>query len=596
MTPIDEIKNRLDIVEVIEGYIRLKKAGKDHKALCPFHKEKNPSFFVSPSKQIWHCFSCQNGGDMFTFVQKIEGVEFADALRILARKAGVVLKREDPKIRSRRKALYEICEESANFFQEQLEKNKNVQDYLKNRGLQGKTIKDFRIGFALDSWDALYKHLNELGFRKDDIEKAGLIIKKEGATPTVAGQVKYYDRFRSRIMFPILDLNSQVIGFSSRIFSTKGGPASGGGDVAKYINTPETLIYNKSRVVYGLDKAKIEIRKTNQAILVEGQFDVIMVHQAGTKNAIAISGTALTLDHLRILKRYTENLVFSFDADVGGQEATKRAISLVQQLEFNIKIALIPQDKDPADIIKENPKKWEEILKKAKPIMEFYFETTFAKYPKKLTIDNKREVAKELLFPIKNIANVVEQAHWLQVLALKLKVEEKALAEALRRIKIREAGEEIFSMPVVSQKSRIESLEEYLLGLVLKHSKHFDYLKKDFKENLLTSTSLKKLFHDLKSKKKLSPEQDYLKKHLIFKVEHCNLEEKDVLEEINYCIKEIKTNKIKEEMSQVSLDMKELENQPKADSPKRRKLTAKFSKLAKQLNELSTYEEAKKSY
>ena len=584
MTPIDEIKNRLDIVEVIEGYVRLKKAGKDHKALCPFHKEKNPSFFVSPSKQIWHCFSCNEGGDMFTFVQKLEGVEFADALRILARRAGVVLKREDPKIRSRRKALYEICEESANFFQEQLEKNKNVQDYLKNRGLQSKTIKDFRIGFALDSWDALYKHLNELGFRKDDIEKAGLIIKKERSD-------KYYDRFRSRIMFPILDLNSQVIGFSGRIFSAKGGPASGGGDAAKYINTPETLIYNKSRVIYGLDKAKIEIRKTNQSILVEGQFDLIMVHQVGTKNAIAVSGTALTLDHLKILKRYTENLVFSFDADVGGQEATKRAISLVQQLEFNIKIALIPQDKDPADIIKENPKKWEEILKKAKPIMEFYFETTFAKYPKKLTIDNKREVAKELLFPIKNIANVVEQAHWLQVLALKLKIEEKALAEALRRIKIREAGEEIFSMPVVSQKSRIENLEEYLLGLALKHSKHFDYLKKDFKENLFTTPDLKKLFHDLKSKKKLSSEQDYLKKRLIFKVEHSTLEEKHVLEEINYCIKEIKTNKIKEEMSQVSLDMKQAEQ--KKNKSELKKLTAKFSKLAKQLNELSIYEEDK---
>ena len=580
MTPIDEIKNRLDIVEVIEGYIRLKKAGKDHKALCPFHKEKNPSFFVSPSKQIWHCFSCNEGGDMFTFVQKIEGVEFADALRILARRAGVVLKREDPKIRSRRKALYEICEESANFFQEQLEKNKNVQDYLKNRGLQSKTIKDFRIGFALDSWDALYKCLNELGFRKDDIEKAGLIIKKERATPAVAGQVKYYDRFRNRIMFPILDLNSQVIGFSSRVF----GKEQVGG---KYINTPETLIYNKSRVIYGLDKAKIEIRKTNQVILVEGQFDVIMVHQTGTKNAIAVSGTALTLDHLRILKRYTENLVFSFDADVGGQEATKRAISLVQQLEFNIKIALMPQDKDPADIIKENPKKWEEILKKAKPVMEFYFETCFAKYPKKLTIDNKREAAKELLFPIKNIANVVEQAHWLQVLALKLKVEEKALAEALRRIKIREAGEEIFSMPVVSQKSRIENLEEYLLGLALKYSKHFDYLKKDFKENLFTTPDLKKLFHDLKSKKKLSLEQDYLKKHLIFKVEHCDLEEKHILEEINCCIKEIKTNKIKEEMSEISLELKELENQPKADSPKRRKLTTKFSKLAQELNKLN---------
>jgi DNA primase len=592
MTPIDEIKNRLDIVEVVQGYIRLKKAGKDYKALCPFHKEKNPSFFVSPSKQIWHCFSCNFGGDMFTFVMKIEGVEFADALRTLAKKAGVVLKREDPKIRSKRNILYEICEEASNFFQEQLGKSKPAQDYLKNRGLEQKTIKDFRIGFVPASWDVLYNHLSELGFKPDDIEKAGLLVKKEGTT-------KYYDRFRNRIIFPIFDLNSQIVGFSGRIFEEVPTPTSSRvedprpqadlGVGSKYINTPETLIYNKSRDIYGLDKAKLNIRKSQECVLVEGQFDVIMAHQAGSKNTVAISGTALTLDHLRILKRYNENLVFSFDADTGGEAATKRAIASAQQLEFNIKVALLPGPlaggKDPAEIIKQDSKKWQSILDKAKPIMEFYFESTFAKYPKTLSVDDKREIAKELLYPIKNIANTVEQAHWLQVLAAKLKVEERALTEALRRIKVREAGEEIFSTPVVSQRSRIADLEEHVLGLVLKYSKHQNHLIKNFKENLFTKAELRKVFHNLKSKNKPSSEEKYLINYLIFKAEHCDIEERDVLNEIDSCIRELKANKIKEEMKEISLDIKEAEQ--KKDEAKLKKLTQKFSKLAEELNKLN---------
>lgn len=584
MTPIDEIKNRLDIVEVVSGYIKLKKAGKDYKALCPFHKEKNPSFFVSPSKQIWHCFSCQNGGDMFSFVMKIEGVEFADALRILAKKAGVVLRKQDPQIQSQRNVLYEVCEEATEFFQKELEKNKSVQEYLKNRGLKPHTISEFKIGFAPNSWDSLYNHLTELGFKEDDIEKAGLLVKKEGTN-------KYYDRFRSRIMFPISDLNGQIVGFSGRIyvpiskeiedprFQTKSEIGS------KYVNTPETLIYNKSRIVYGLDKAKLDIRKQNQAVLVEGQMDLIMSHQAGTRNAVAVSGTALTPDHLQILKRYTENLTFCFDADTGGETATKRAIGSAQQFDFNIKIALLPPEKkDPAEIIKENLEQWEKILGKTKPAMDFYFENTFAKYPDKLTVDAKREIAKELLYPIKNIANVVERAHWLQVLASKLKVEEKALNEALRRVEARELGEEILSAPRANRKSRMEELEEHILSLGLKHKKHFDYLVKNLKENLLTRLELRNLFHDFKKEKKLSPDQEYLKNYLIFKAEYCDLDEKEVLPEIESCLREIKANKIKQEMIGISLDIKEAEQ--KNEKTRLKELTQKFSNLANKLSEL----------
>src|SRR4030042_1043897 len=502
MTPIDEIKNRLDIVEVVQDYVKLKKAGKDYKALCPFHKEKNPSFFVSPSKQIWHCFSCNIGGDMFTFVQKIEGVEFADALRILAKKAGVVLKREDPQLKSQRNILYQICEEATEFFQEQLQKNKAVQDYLKNRGLENKTIEEFKIGYAMDSWDALYKHLTELGYKESDIEKAGFLAKKETSN-------KYYDRFRNRIMFPIFDLSGQAAGFSGRIFGKEDEKK------AKYVNSPDTLIYNKSRIIYGLDKAKMEIRQKNQCVIVEGQFDLIMAHQAGSKNAIATSGSALTIDQLHILKRYAENLVFSFDADTGGESATKRAVAPAQQLEFNVKVAILPsEDKDPAEIIKKEKKKWEQILENSNPIMEFYFENTFSKYPKELNVDHKREIAKELLYPIKNLANTIEQAHWLQALASKLKVDERVLIKALQKIKAREEGVgEISSAPEIREISRIKSLEEHLLGLALKYSQYFDYVKKEFSANLFTIPEIKELFEKSSKStdaKELSAQEKYL--------------------------------------------------------------------------------------
>ncbi|MFZ5559242.1 MAG: DNA primase [Patescibacteria group bacterium] len=585
MTPIDEIKNRLDIVEVVQDYVKLKKAGKDYKALCPFHKERNPSFFVSPSKQIWHCFSCNFGGDMFSFVMKIEGVEFADALRTLARKAGVVLKREDPQLKSQRNTLYAICEEATEFFQKQLEKNKSVLDYLKNRGLRPTTIQEFKVGYAPESWDALYKHLTELGFKGVDVEKAGFIVQKEQTQ-------NFYDRFRNRIMFPIFDLSGQVVGFSGRIFGKEDEKK------AKYVNTPDTLIYNKSKIIYGLDKAKMEIRKKNECIVVEGQMDLIMCHQAGSRNAIATSGSALTLDQLRVLKRYSDNLIFSFDADTGGEQATKRAISSAQQLEFNIKVALLPGPpaggKDPAEIIKKDPKKWENILENSKPIMEFYFENAFSKYPN-LTVENKREIAKELLYPIKNISNVVEQAHWLQVLASKLKVEERKLVEALQRIKARETGEEeILLTPEFRQESRIKNLEEHLLGLILKYSQYLDYVKKELNPNILTTLEIRDIFLKLKSFKEkfdlkkfqdeLSSDEVYLTNYLIFKAEYCELEEKEVLNEIECCLKEIKVYNLKERMGQTSLDIKEAEELKNKEEVK--KLKHKFSKLAEELNKL----------
>ena len=590
-SPVDEIKNRLDIVDVISGYVKLKKAGKDHKALCPFHSEKTPSFFVSPSKQIWHCFGCSNGGDMFSFVMQIEGVEFVDALRILAKKAGVTLKKQDPELQSQRSKLYEVCQEATEFFEENLKKAKGIQDYLKKRGISSKSIKEFRIGYALDSWNSLYEHLTNLGYKADNIEKAGLIIQKSSEQRTVNSERrKYYDRFRKRIMFPICDLSGQVLGFTGRVFK-------GNESTAKYVNSPETLIFNKSRILYGLDKAKVDIRKKEQCILVEGQTDAVMSYQAGAKNTIATSGTALTSDHLRIIKRYTDNLLLAFDTDTAGEVATKKSIGLAQQAEFNVKVIILSKDKDPADIIKENPKAWKKNIEEAKPIMEFYFDNTFSKYNLK-KLEDKRLAAKELLPPIKRIANEIERAHWLQVLASKLNVQEKLLNEALSKVR---GTEEQPYQPTVDQpkagksrlQNRLQNLEENLLGFILKYPEHLDCLKKNLTLEYFTTPVTQKIFQELKKQKsgkeidvkkfqkEILPDQPYYLEHIVFQIEHYNLEDKDVLKETDFCLKEIKSNYFKKKLSETSLAIKRAERE--GDKKGIKKLTEEFNKLSKEL-------------
>lgn len=305
---VDQIKDRVDIIDLISGYLKLQKSGINYKARCPFHNEKTASFFVSPERQIWHCFGCSAGGDIFGFVKQIEGIEFADALRMLAARAGVELHRQSPEYQQYQTAktkLYEICALATRFFEKQLRESvagKKALDYLRDRGLTDESIKNFRLGYAPESWNALGEFL-ERNYDSKDVFDAGLAVKKENSG--------YYDRFRSRIMFPIFDLNGQVVGFSGRIF---GEPAKDA-EAAKYVNTPQTAIYDKSRVLYGLDKAKLDIRRKNKCLVVEGNIDVIMSYQAGAANVVASSGTALTDGHLKIIKRYTDNLDLCFDAD-----------------------------------------------------------------------------------------------------------------------------------------------------------------------------------------------------------------------------------------------------------------------------------------
>lgn len=463
-SPIEEIKARSDIVELIQSYVRLHKTGINYKANCPFHSEKTASFFVSPVRQIWHCFgSCGKGGDHFKFIMEIEGCDFPEALKLLAQRAGVVLKREDPAIRSEKNRLYDLCEEATQIFEKSLSLTPVAKNYLKTRGVKDDTVNEFRIGFAPQSWDFLLKALAQKGFKKEEVEKAGLAVKSEDNS-------SHYDRFRSRITFPISDANGRVIGFSGRIFidGSKGKQQESRDAEAKYVNTPNTLIYDKSVAIYGFDKAKQEIKAKNKVVVVEGQMDCVMSHQAGVKNTIAVSGTALTPQHLKVLRRLCDTFVCSFDTDIAGESATKRSLALAAEFEFERWIVVIPSGKDPADAVLESPESWENAVKEAKPVVEFYFEKLFREHDAK-SVEGKKAISAVFLPLLLEIANEIERSHWISEFCRRIGVKEDVVVKELKRIKSPGSSFSITSEKEADASkipSRRDLLEERLLALL----------------------------------------------------------------------------------------------------------------------------------
>ncbi|HVT75098.1 MAG TPA: DNA primase [Candidatus Paceibacterota bacterium] len=360
---VQEIKDKLDIAAVVGSYIKLDKTGANYKARCPFHNEKTPSFFVSPERNSFYCFGCQAKGDIFTFVEKFEGLDFMGALKVLADRAGVKLDRDATPRDNRKEILYDILEKATAWFEERLVAEPHAKEYALGRGLTEKTIDAFRIGYAPNDWRQLRSYLKGKGYKDEDVAAVGLIKKtdKPGGDP-------FYDVFRGRIIFPIADSSGRVVAYSGRIVVDDGKSP-------KYLNSPETALYVKSKTLYGLDKAKTAIRERGYSIVVEGQMDLVMSHQGGFNNTVASSGTAFTDDTgtdsaFGLLTRLSDNIVLAFDSDSAGQKAVKRIVPAIS-LGMNVKIVDIKGGKDPADIIKADPKEWVAMLGKKKDFIDY---------------------------------------------------------------------------------------------------------------------------------------------------------------------------------------------------------------------------------
>jgi DNA primase len=409
MGTVDEVKNRIDIVELISGYVPLKKAGRNYKGLCPFHAEKTPSFVVFPETQTWHCFgACGIGGDVFRFIMQREGMDFSEALRELAQRAGVSLSPPTPRSEAadkQREKLLDIHAAAAQYFHHLLRQSKegsSAREYLASREINSETIERFQLGYALNTWEGLKSHLIGRGYTEADLVDAGLLVKKEETGSS-------YDRFRNRLIIPIRDRQGRVIAFGARALDPN--------DVPKYLNSPQTSLFDKSGTLFGLDLAKTTIRSHDQVVIVEGYMDVFSAHQHGHTNVVAGMGTALTETQLRLLKRLSKNFVLALDSDTAGDSATLRGISLAHEsldrqpvpvltpqgltrfegrLDVDIRIATLPSSRDPDDILRQTPDLWPELIKKALPVVDFYLQVVAGQYDL-TTAKGKSALVREVL-------------------------------------------------------------------------------------------------------------------------------------------------------------------------------------------------------
>jgi len=473
MDQLEEIKRKVDIVELINSYIPLKKSGRNFKALCPFHSEKTPSFMVSPERQIWHCFGgCGEGGDIFKFLMKIENLDFGEAVRQLAQKAGVKLTQYQPSEGEKNKQLlYEINHLAAEFYHFLLTEHilgKRALDYVLGRGIKKESLKLFKIGFAPDSWRSLQAFLvRKKGYKVEDLERVGLVIKTQRGD--------FYDRFRQRLMFPLKDHHGNIRGFAGRLLDSQAKEA-------KYINTPETLIYHKSDLLYGLLEAKDEIKKQDQVVLVEGELDMISSFQAGVKNVLAIKGTALTEAQVKLISRFTQKIILALDQDLAGDQAARRGIEMAENQGMMIRVVETKQGKDPDEIAQKNPKLWQELVKKAAPVYDYLMDSAFARFDGQ-TIEGKRKISEELIPILAKITNEIVCDHYVRQLSQRLKIGEEAIFKEIEKSKANQgqagSGQALFGQKLTEtkEKSKQEAIEEYLLSLAFQ-SGQWDLLRK----------------------------------------------------------------------------------------------------------------------
>lgn len=488
---VEQIKDRLGIVEVISTYLKLEKAGNNMKARCPFHNEKTPSFFVSPSRNTFYCFGCGEKGDIFTFTEKFEGLDFQGALLLLGSRAGVSIVFESTESKGQRERLYGILESATRYFEDNLEGNQEVLSYLTGRSLSKQTLALWRIGYALSGWRTLHDHLTNQGFLATELEDVGL-IKKSQREEESTNKERYYDRFRGRIMFPIFDNSGRVIAFSGRIFkeekvntkTTEGAP--------KYINSPETSLFHKSRVLYGYNKAKLAIRKVNFSIVVEGQMDLLMSHQVGFTNTVALSGTAFTGEQLTLLNRLSKNIVMAFDADSAGVASSGKGASLALHMGMDVKVAVLPEGLDPADLAQQGKDKLRKVIRESKHIIDFYLDVFSASEKNKRKLRLK---VGEVIIPfVAQIPNKIDQAHFVATIASRLAIAEEPVWEEVRNVKTEDTSDSF---------GREESIP-------MKPVESTDITRKNIIEQRIAALLLWQQ-HEKKKNKKVSDAQDQFK-------------------------------------------------------------------------------------
>lgn len=487
MDQIEEVRRKNDIVQLIGEHVALKKSGRNFKALCPFHEEKTPSFMVSPERQMFKCFGCGVGGDVFKFVMERERLDFGEALRLLAERAGVRLKEFRPSPEQKTKErLLEINHLAGEYYHYLLTEHrvgKPALEYLLKRGITKASIKTFKLGFAADEWEGLGHFLiKKKNYQAEELELAGLAIK---------GQKGYYDRFRGRIMFPLFDHRGRAVGFSGRVMTAEAKEA-------KYVNSPETLLYHKSEMLFGLEVTKEPIKKANRAVVVEGEFDLISSYQAGVKNVVAIKGSALTGEQIDLLKRFCEHLALALDMDSAGDAASRRGIELAEAKGLNLRVIKVGYGKDPDECAQHSAKVWRESVAAAVPVYDFYLDSAKKRFGTD-TPEGKRKISDELAPILARVSNEVIKDHYVKKLADILGVSEEAVRLEIDKQARPALAKNAGAAPAETNRPRRERLEEYLLALIFASGKAMPEVIKTIDNHWFSRGAIKEIIGQLKA-------------------------------------------------------------------------------------------------
>jgi DNA primase len=573
----EEIKSKLNIVDVLSSYIQVHKAGTNYKACCPFHNEKTPSFFISPQRQIWHCFGCNKTGDIFTFVMNIENVDFITALKILADKAGVRLPRFDTKINSQNKTMYNALEDAISLYQKNLQENKTAMDYLLKRGLTSEIISEFKLGFSLDTWNDCITNLLDKGYQLKDLSETGLFIQKNEGNSSFTNN-NFYDRFRSRIMFPIYNNSNEPVAFTARIFEGTSPlkTIKNIDETGKYVNSPQTKVYEKGKILYGLNITKRYISQQNEAIVVEGTMDFLSAYLKGNKNIVASLGTALTLDQLTLLKRLCNRLILAYDNDEAGKMATERNIKLALGLDFQLKILDLEDSKDISDFINDNPTGLDEKIKNSLPAMDFYIKHGLSLYNTNL-LNGKNDFLRYFLPKLKWEKDIIKISHYLNTLSNTLDIRLEVLEETFKKTISEEIEDEHFKkikedlkpQNLDLLKTKSETLSEVILSifvqkpiilknLVIDNSEFFNFKYQDFL-NLVKQNGLE-VINDQTIDPGIKETIDYL---FLISPKYENLignDDTTILKEINNYLTLLKQEHFKSRMQSIQNELKTAES------------------------------------